>query len=562
LHPGLLHAVADVLAQRKRVAAAIQHYTQALLLATDARRRAQLYARIGTLWDEQLRAPDEAGACYDLAVTHGTDDSEVMLRALAYYRRTGRQERAARMIDRLLPRATTPATLAALWTERASLLATVDDAHAVEAFDMALSYDPNCRPAVEGLAQLLERRGEWEQLTELLEARSESGSAAERAASLRRLARIAKGQQHDDEAAAQHLERALALDPQASDYDQLLALIGDNEARRRERAQLEAARLALAGPFVPALTAAGLKLAADNQRRRAWLLLSALTTTLIQDQQLKSTVLELRKELEKQDTLPLLTPGLHRGLLPAEVPPELLDVLAELDERLPLGPATLEAIGAARTSRVDVKTPLGKAFAAIAERLGLEGAILTRADELNAPYRVLDDRVPHIVVKSELFGLLAPSETHALLAMVLEQARPGVRALASLAPAEATRLMSALLGALGGDTPADAAALQERIVAAAGPALVAQWTEQLGDRRRRLEPTRVVPAVLEASRRVALVAAGELRFAAKLLSRLDEGQPKMPMTGSADELEQFFAQAPAARRMLAFAASPALEGLL
>ena len=125
------HAVADVLTQGKRIAAALQHYTQALLLVSEPRRRAQLYARLGTLWDEQLGMPDEAGACYDLAIAHGTDDSEVMLRALAYYRRSERHEAAARMIDRLLPRASTPASLAALWSERASLLASVEDRKSV-----------------------------------------------------------------------------------------------------------------------------------------------------------------------------------------------------------------------------------------------------------------------------------------------------------------------------------------------------------------------------------------------------------------------------------------------
>src|SRR5262249_51205070 len=156
---------------------------------------------------------------------------------------------------------------------------------------------------------------------------------------------------------------------------------------------------------------------------------------------LKSLVLELRKELEKADTLELLTPQLHRTLLPPEVAPPLLDVLAELDELAPIGPTTLEAVGAQRCSRVDMETPLGKACATVAEHLGLPDAILTRADDLPGAYRVLDGDVAHVVVRTDLLTALAPAETYALLAMLVELARPGVRLVASLPAEESAQLL-------------------------------------------------------------------------------------------------------------------------
>jgi tetratricopeptide (TPR) repeat protein len=560
LHPGLLHAVADVLRGKKRLAAAVQHYTQALLLANEPRRRAQLYAKLGALWDDALGAPDEAGACYDLAVSHGSDDSEVMLRALGYYRRTGRQELATRMIDRLLPRATTPTALAALWTERGSLLTALDEARAIEAFDMALSYDPACHAAVEGLAQLLEQRGEWQQLIELLEARLETGTERERAASLRRLAQLAHDKQHDDALAERYLRRAISLEPRPEDFDQLITLIGDE--RRDERAAVVSERLIVAGPYVPALTAAGIALAAEGQRRGAWALLSPLMATIIQDANLKALVLEVRKEYEKADTLPLLTPELHRRLMPDGAPPVLLDVLAELDGLTSFGAASLEAIGAGRCTRVDGKTALGKSFAAIAERLGLAQAMLTRAEELAVPYRIVDEAVPHVVVRADLFAMLGASETNALLAFVLEQARPGARLVAALGPTETAKLVHALFSALGREVAAgpDVEALRARIVTTAGPERLARWATEL----KQVEDVadRLSEALNEAARRVALVAGGELRFVAKLLGRLDDTLPKFPSTGSNEELEQFFAGAPVARRLLAFAISPTFGALL
>ncbi|HEX8950389.1 MAG TPA: hypothetical protein VF945_01020, partial [Polyangia bacterium] len=562
LHAGLIHAVADVLTQKKRVAAAIQHYTQALLLAHEPRRRAQLYARLGTLWEETLKSADDAGACYDLAVVHGIDEPEVMLRALAYYRRTGRLEAAGRLIDRLLPRATTPTALAALWTERGSLLASTDDPRAAEAFDMALSYDPTCRAAVDGLAELLERRGEWQQLVDLLEARIDSGSADERAMCLRRLARIARHHQRDDASAEIYLRRAAALQPTTEDYDQLLEIVGDGGQRKVERETLQAERLALAGPFVPALTQAGIRLAAEDDRRWAWCVLSPLMMTIVQDSALKSLVLDLRKELEKADTLALLSPELHRRLLPANVAPPLVDVLAELDALLPFGPTSIEAIASGRGTRVDTKTGLGKTFAAIAERLGLPDAVLSRVEDLSVPWRVLDEERPHVVARADLFTPLAPGEIHALVALMLEQARPGARLLASLAPGEARRVLTALLAATGRDVGdgAEIAPIKERIAAAAGQERLDRWAAQLSAVDNLTDG--VPEGLAEAARRVGLVAAGEVRAAAKLVTRLEEAQPKIPSTGTAEELEQFFAGGAAARRLLAFALSPGFGALL
>ena len=100
-----------------------------------------------------------------------------MLRALRHYRRSGRPERALAVIERLLPSTTEPRELAALWTERGGILAATDEDHAIEAYDMALSYDPGNQTSLAGLSQILERRGDWEQLLQIFEARTETRRA-------------------------------------------------------------------------------------------------------------------------------------------------------------------------------------------------------------------------------------------------------------------------------------------------------------------------------------------------------------------------------------------------
>jgi hypothetical protein len=167
-----------------------------------------------------------------------------------------------------------------------------------------------------------------------------------------------------------------------------------------------------------------------------------------------------------------------------------------------------------------------------------------------------------VVARADLFALLAPGEIHALIALMLEQARPGARMLASLPAGEARRVVAALFAATGREVVAgpEVTALTERIVAAAGPERLDRWAAQLSGVDNLTD--RVPEALAEAARRVGLVASGEVRFAAKLVTRLDEAQPKIPSTGTAEELEQFFTSSPAARRLLAFAISPGFGALL
>jgi carboxymethylenebutenolidase len=467
LHPGMLQALADVYADKGRVAAAVQHYTQALLLASEGATRGPLYARIGRLWEDRLQNPEEAGVSYDLALGAGVDQPEIMMRALAHYRRTGRKDQAARVIEHLLPRTTAPAELATLWAERGCLLADSDDGKAMEAFDMALSYDPACRPAVDGLAQLLERRGEWQQLVELLEVRVDTGSAEARAATLRSLARIAHERLSDDDRAERYLHAAVELNPQLSDYDQLLAFIGNAPEKEAARRTILAERMVVGGPWMSYLVEYGRQLAGEGRRGWAWCLLSPLMNAMIPDPAVKSLVLELRKELEKQENVNALGADLHRRVLHRNLPAALYDVLIEVDKVAVIGPRTLDAVKGVRGARVDSKVALGKMFGVVAEHLGMPDALLMRAEELPVPYRVLQGDVPTVIARADLFAVMSPHETNALFSLMLEQARPGARLLAS---PEAPRVVGGLLAAIGlREKDAQNQAVCEQIEAATTP---------------------------------------------------------------------------------------------
>ena len=562
LHPGILHALADVLADTGHPVAAVQHYAQALLVAAQPRQRGLLYARLARLWDDRLKQPEEAGVCYDLAVRAGIEDQDVMMRALSYYRRSGQHERAAEIIDELLRRTTLPKDLATLWTERAHLALLRDEAEAMEAFDMALSYEPTHQPALDGLLAVLERRGEWRQIMDILEARAEGAAPVDRAQALRRLSRIAQTELGDTKRAESYLRTVITLDPQKEDYQQLLQLIGDTPENQTVRRELSAGLIALGEPCMPLLIDVGQRMAAAGQRRYAWVLLSPLLSAVYADQALKATVLGLRKEFEKADLPAIGGRETHRQVLGSPLSPRLLDLLVELDEKMATEERGTEALGAARTTRLDQKTGVGKVFAAIAERLGLEQVHLTRVDELGEPFRLLSDEVPHIAVRSDLLLTLSPGEFQSLFALLLELSRPGARLFTIGTATNWQRLAAGLLSAAG-LWGMDAGSLAEHIKQILGESGCQTLAELLSSLPR--DPAELAQklhdAVYATAWRVALLVCGDLRQAARLQTRLDEALPKMPSAGKLEELSDFFAGAPPLCNLAAFAISPICAGL-
>ncbi len=558
LYPPLLGELAQVLAASGRVANAAVHHIQALLLSSEKARRANLYAQLGRLFEGALGDPEEAGVCFDRAIAAGSVDPQVMRRALGHYRMSGQIDRALSVIEQLVPSTQRPEDLAALWAERGRLLTERDPDKAVEAFDMALSYDSSCGPAVNGLAAVLESRGDWAQLLELLEVRAEQGPPEERAEALRGLARIASGHMNDAARAERYLRDAIELAPKREDYELLLKTHGDDPSRRAERRDLIAALVGLGGPLLPRIIEIGRELVAEGHRHWAWSLLAPLMNTTLSEPALKTLVLDLRKEFEKAETVGRLTPTTHEQVRSSDVPAALFAILEDIGAMGAVGPTTLDGM---TLGKLDARTAVGKTFLALGERLGHANAALFRAQELTVPFVVLDGDTPQVVLRADLVQLMAPGETNFLFTMALEHARSGARGVLSLPASEQPWFLAALLDVLGiAPAPAEAADLKSRIAAVIPANRRADLAARLNpDDRGRLTArdagARLASGLIETARRVALVAAADLRFAAKVLTRLDDTLPKMPTAGRMDDLDDFLTNAAPIRQLVAFAAS-------
>ncbi|MBI5479113.1 MAG: hypothetical protein HY906_09665, partial [Deltaproteobacteria bacterium] len=563
LHAEALTALAEELAGEGRVAAAIQHHLQSLLVVDEPEHRGRLYRELGFLWEDQLGNVEEAGVCYDLAVSGGVRDRELMLRALAHYQRTGQTERALAVVEGLIPQTEDPKELASLWVARGETFAARPDMQeaAIEAFDMALSYDPGCRPALDGLAHVLEARGDWDQLLQILEARADSAALDERADALERMARICAERLGEPQRAERYLRQLIDFAPSRSVLEQLLALYGEDPARTSDRRVVLGRLCAFGPPWMRRIVELGRMLLDHAERRWAWCLLSPLVNVSPPPADIKQMLMDLRKEFEKADNVTALGAQVPEAVRHPDDDPALTAVLAELGQRLPeLGRATPEDLGGSGIARIGETTALGKTFDNIRGLLASGDGQLFRAQELPAAVMIVNAEPPKAVLRTEFLQLLGNAELAWVFAYALDLMRPGHRIVASYPEHEWPHVAAALAAALGfGDPPPAAAHLANLICSRVDDATRAGWAERLAHLRDTAPADlgqRYALGMTESARRLGTVAAADLRLVIRVFSRMYEEVPKPKTVGRVEEMDDYLVEVPALQRLLAFAASP------
>ncbi|HEY3356669.1 MAG TPA: hypothetical protein VGQ83_25690 [Polyangia bacterium] len=563
LHAEALTALADELAGEGRVAAAIQHHLQSLLVVDEAEHRGRLYRELGLLWEDQLGNVEEAGVCYDLALLGGIKDRELMLRALAHYRRTGQAERALQVVEGLIPTTDDPRELAELWVARGDTYAEKAESQdtAIEAYDMALSYDPGCRPALDGLARVLEARGDWDQLLQILEARIDSGATDEKADALERMARICAEQLGDPDRAERYLRQLVDLMPSRAVLEQLLGLYGDEPARAADKRVVLGRLCAFGPPWVRRVIDLGKLLLDHAERRWAWCLLSPLVNVSPPPAELKQILMDLRKEFEKADNISALSPQAAAVARHPDDLPEITAVLAELGALVPgFGCATPEDTGGSGIAKIGENTALGKTFEHIRGLLETGDAGLMRAQELPAAIMIINSDPPKAVLRTEFLQLLGNAELAYVFAYVLELMRPGHRVVAAYPEPQWPLVVAGLTAGLGlGDAPPEAQPLCDLIRTQIDGAKRAEWAARLAALKG-VPPqalgARYAFGMAETARRLGTIAAADLRLVIRVFSRIYDEVAKPKTVGHPEEVDDYLTEIPALQRLLAFAASP------
>ena len=552
LFPPALGAMSAVLREQGHPVNAALHELKALLVTRDASKRGPICRRIGDLCDSELKRPDEAGAWFELAVEAGVEDKVLMRRLLEHFRRTDRSQQALIAIGELIESTADPMELADLWATRGSILAERDLDAAEEALDIALSFNPAHSAALAHLCEVLEQRGDYEQLVALLDARTETGSPEERAEALEGLARMCFEKLGDVARGEEYLQRLVEIAPSQQALDQLLEIVRQDASRQEELLPLLARLMGTGGPFCDRIREAAQLIHAGGNHHWAWAVLSALMGAAPIDAWTKSTLAELRKQYERFDSLNLLQPFLIGAFATTAEPEPFGEALGELCGRVFL--RSDEGAGMV----VDGRTGPGKVFERVVEQLGVEGA-LVRSPDGTPPASVLSGAVPTVVVRTDLLAA-SPGELAYIYARGLMLARPECVALASVPEDDRHRLIPAIAAAVNEadalvDDPATAA-LSSAFAGKMSVDDLAAWKEHLEDRDKATAKAALLFEELESSAmRVGLIAAGDARTAIRAIARLTPEATRPPGVARLEDFEVFYTSIPILAPLFAFVAS-------
>ncbi|MCD6499263.1 MAG: tetratricopeptide repeat protein [Deltaproteobacteria bacterium] len=563
LHAGALIGLGGELVHDGRNVDAARTFLRALVVANQSEARAHVYSSLGVLLEDAFGHYEEAGACYGRAMQEGAEQLDVMWRALRFMQRSERLEEAAELVSRMLKLVTDPEDLAALWVARGQIHAAHEgqEDQAMEAFDMALSYEPGNRGALDGLAAILERRGEWGQLLEVLEATQDLLSEEKRSEVLVRMADIASERFGDSEKAEAYLRMAAELRPNRQVFERLKTMYESKEDYTEELKMVLAGMVRFGPPYFDLIVRLGNMLVAEGRRRWAWCLLSLLSEVRKVDRDLKSSLRDMRKEFDKS-FVPVVTEDDYEKMVRSpDHSKTLQEALAEMEQVVDL--SRWSDFGS--STAIGERTGLGNAFGEVAKSLGLDHGMAWRVDGQGRSLVVGVGQGPQLLLDAEFARRLVQNEVRFVFGYGMELSRPGNRILAVGDDADRLLFGEALL-----------AWLDDRTVSAAAQTLADAFKEALGEERsaalaQQLDAVRgVAPADLVAkqwiavqatARRVGLLMSGELHLTLRALDRLAGEQSSLQVDVVSDLDERITAH-PEWVDLLAWAADARFEGLL
>jgi tetratricopeptide (TPR) repeat protein len=562
LRADCLRALGELEAEQGRPAAALQRLIRALTTGTDAEQRGHLFYSIGRLWEEAYGATEDAGACYEMALAEGLELRELQLRALKHFHRIGQTDESMRMVEKLLPTAEDPDELARLWLAKGDICSDQEgkEDEAIEAYDMALSYDPSLYDARSGLIKVLERRQVWTQLLEVLEASCDVGTPAQRAGALERMAKVCGEHLNDAKRAEEYLRLSVAAKPTEEALKELIEIYRE-QGRDREHAAVLGDLLRFGPPWFERIVELT-EMLEDN--RWVWCLVSPLLGVSQIGTALKGLVQQMRKDYEKPAIL--LPSSENANLLQADASDAvLLPVLTEIESLVrPLGRHKLAQCGDENAVAVTRSTGLGKTFGAMAEAFGLSDAALYRSTSVEAGVTIINaEENVQIVLRTDLLQQLVHAEVGFLLSYTFFLSSPGYRTLAALSTRGRAALFSALWHCLGYKEVTDPALLS--LAEALEPLVQEEWRDELAQLKD-LEPKAYSETWWKraetAARRAGLLAGADLRQIFRLLSRLEEDIERPKVVSKLAELDAYIGESAVLKDLLAFAASPRFGQLI
>lgn len=482
-----LGAAAETLRLVGRPITAARFAVRALLVVEDAVEQGRMNNRLAHLLESDLGRREEALACVERALHAGVVDPAAVWRALELYRKAGDHEAALRLADVLTRSADAPDQLAALWTTRGQIHLGRDpqDAAALDAFEMALSYDPESGSALMGLADALEARGETEALTGLLEPLLASDNPQERGAVLDRLARAANRRGDQDEE-AYRLRELVDIAPNADRLERLERIYRADPEHLVDAVWVAAQRLSYGAPFAERLHGLVRDLVALGAGRAAYALSTPLRRVSRLDNSARDLFEQLRSEFEgKADYLPVSREA-QRALYPNKALLPLTELLAEIEDALPDMASAVRPVG--KLVRVGPTTGHGAVAHQVLEALGMPPREVFRLEaECEEAFLGVYGDPPGAVIRGDLLHKLVHAPAAFVIGWGLMISRRGALVMSARSWAERRSLMDAIHRALGirvarvGGHEVGERATEDahRLREGLGKARLAEWRERL-----------------------------------------------------------------------------------
>jgi len=191
-------------------------YEQKLDRSHDPEMRAQLLSRLGALWEEQLSNSERAVSYYQQAASELPDDGAAYAALDRLFASVNDSERLSDVLERRMELEAEPEVRVEVGMRLAELYEAQlgrPDA-ACDALRAVVEADPEHRGALQGLSRLYERQGQWQELVEVLQRRTDAAvHEAERVELTHQLGNIMERELDDELSAIAVYGQILRIDP-------------------------------------------------------------------------------------------------------------------------------------------------------------------------------------------------------------------------------------------------------------------------------------------------------------------------------------------------------------
>jgi tetratricopeptide (TPR) repeat protein len=191
-------------------------YERKLDRSHDVDVRAQLLGRLGALWEEQLSNPERAVSYYQQAAGEKPDDVSAYVALDRLFASANDSERLADVLERRMELEEEPEVRVEVGLRLAELYEAQlgRPEAACDALRAVAEADPAHRGALQGLSRLYERQGQWQELVEVLQRRTDAAAhESERVELTHQLGNIMERELDDELSAIAVYGQVLRIDP-------------------------------------------------------------------------------------------------------------------------------------------------------------------------------------------------------------------------------------------------------------------------------------------------------------------------------------------------------------